>query len=140
SRAGADVKLVSKHPEDLPQSEQDALAKQGIAPVEVSTKDEEVTSVRRVFASLRLSTGDGRSTVLSFGGAEDPDAMPFRLAFALWRLQDGHPVRIGFASDAPRLTAAEAYEIYQQQGLFAPNGTDVYALAAASLEAADFDV
>jgi hypothetical protein len=49
-------------------------------------------------------------------------------------------VSVGFAGDAPRLTAAEAFELYQQQGLFAPAGTDVYALAAAAIAAADFRV
>ncbi|HEX5009921.1 MAG TPA: Gldg family protein, partial [Planctomycetota bacterium] len=140
ARAGASVEVEVKHPEDLPQAEQDALAAQGLLPSEVATRDEEVTSVRKVWASLRLSSADGHSTVLPFGGASDLDALPFRLAFALWRLQTGREVTVGFAGDAPRLTAAEAFELYQQQGLFAPAGTDVYALAAAAIAAADFRV
>ena len=140
SRAGAQIETVVRHPEDLPPAEQAALAAQGIEPVEIATRDEEVTTLRRVHAALRLSTQQGRSTVLSFGGAADLDTLPFRLAFALWRLQTGREVRVGFAGDAPRLTAAEAFELYQQQGLFAPSGSDVYALAAESLAAADFRI
>jgi hypothetical protein len=139
-RAGAEVTLAVRQPDDLPAAEREALAAQGIAPVSLVTRDAEVTTAREVYAALRLSTPGGASTLLSFGGAADLDALPFRLAFALWRLQTGRSVRVGFAGDAPRLTAAEAFELFQQQGLFAPAGTDVYALAAEAVAAADFEV
>ncbi len=140
ARAGAQVTLAVRQPDDLAAPERDALAAQGIAPVQLVSRDDEVTSAREVYAALRLSTPAGRSTVLSFGGAADLDALPFRLAFGLWRLQTGRSAHIGFAGDAPRLTAAEAFELFQQQGLFAPAGTDVYAMAAEALAAADFEV
>src|SRR5262249_24176225 len=48
--------------------------------------------------------------------------------------------RVAFASDVPRLSAAEAFEQFQQKGLFAPRGTDVFALARESLEQNDLEV
>jgi len=88
-----------------------------------------------------------RAVLLDFPDERAFERLEFRLALALLRL-DGrlgsaggadagapfHVPRIAFASDVPRLSAAEAYEQYQQQGLFAPRGADVYALAREALE------
>ncbi|MHC5210825.1 MAG: Gldg family protein [Planctomycetota bacterium] len=140
-RAGAEVSLDVVHPEDLDDVAREALLDEGIAPVQVSTHAEEVTTVRSVWAALRLERADGtHRTVLSFPDAASFESLEFRLAFALWRLQTGRAPHVAFASDAPRLSAAEARQQYQKQGLFAPAGTDVYALARERLVAADFRV
>ena len=52
----------------------------------------------------------GRSVVLSFPDVPSFEDLEFRLVFALWKLANGRSVHIAFASDAPRLSAAEAYE------------------------------
>lgn len=138
-RAGADVAVSLLHPEDLDREERGRLSAQGIEPVKITTRDEETTTVRTVYSAVRLSSGS-RSEVLRFPGAASFENLEFRLAFALWRLQTGRQPHIAFASDTPRLSAAEAYELYQQQQLFAPMGTDVYSLARGFLEGCDFRV
>src|SRR6185503_228598 len=108
-------------------------------PVKITTRDEETTTVRTVYSAVRLTSGS-RSETLRFPGAASFENLEFRLAFALWRLQTGRQVDIAFASDTPRLSAAEAYELYQQQSLFAPMGTDVYSLAREVLAGTDFRI
>src|SRR6185503_17176335 len=88
--------------------------------------------------ALRLARG-GREVVLAFPSARAFERTEFRLAFALERLGGRAAPKVAFASDVPRLSAAEAYE-YQKQGLFAPSGTDVFALARASLARNDLEV
>ena len=152
-RAGARLALRRRPPEDLAEGERTAL---GLVPHQAASADEEVTRVSRFFAALRLARDDAGGASASPGGRERvvlldfPDEraferLEFRLALALLRL-DGqsaagadegapfHVPRIAFASDVPRLSAAEAYEQYQQKGLFAPRGADVYALAREALE------
>jgi hypothetical protein len=137
--AGAELKVTRTYPEDLDPPARARLGALGLAPVKITTRDEEVTTVRTVYSGLRLS-GRGRSEVLRFPGAASFENLEFRLAFALWRLETGRRPEIGFASDTPRLSAAEAYEYYQTQGLFAPMGTDVYSLARDFLLGCDFRI
>jgi hypothetical protein len=138
-RAGANLETVRVVPEDLDAGARAKLAREGIEPVKVTTQEEEVTNVRTVYSALRVSSG-GRSEVLRFPDERAFDLLEFRLAFCLWRLQTGRRPVVAFASDVPRQTAAEAYEEYQQQGLFAPMGVDVYSLAREAVSGADFDV
>ena len=140
-RQGAEIEVHAVDPDALGADELAALASQGLAPVQISDREGEVTSVRSVYAGLRLSApARGRSTALAFPDAAAFETLEFRLAFALWRLQSGRTVRVGFASDAPRLTAAESQVYYQKQGLLAPSGSDVYSLARQRLSASDFEV
>jgi len=144
-RAGAALDVQVMLPEDLDAAGRAALAAEGIAPVDVTTRDGEVTSVRSVWCSLRLRRAGGggvpaRATVLPFPDAQSLQPLEFRLAFALWRLRTGREPLVGFASDAPRLSAAEAHELYQKRGLIPPQGSDVYALARAAVESWDFRV
>jgi hypothetical protein len=140
-REGAEIALELVHPEDLDERALAGLEAEGVVPVQVSSRAEEVTTVRSVWAALRLERADGtRRTVLRFPDSAAFESLEFRLAFALWRLQTGREPHVGFASDAPRLSAAEARQQYQKEGLFAPAGTDVYALARERLVAADFRV
>jgi ABC transporter family protein len=138
-RAGAELKVASIHPEDLGEEGRQALAASGIEPVKVSTREEEETTVRTVWSSLRLSAR-GRSEVIRLPDPAAFEDLEFRIAFALWRLATGRRPLIGFVGDFPRLSPAEAHEYYQTQGLFPPMGTDVYSLARDLLESSGFRV
>ena len=138
-RAGAQLAVSSIHPEDLGEDGRASLSASGIEPVKVSTREEEVTTVRTVWSALRLSAR-GRSEVIKLPDAASFEDLEFRLAFALWRLETGRRPLVAFAGDSPRLSPAEAHEQYQTQGLFAPMGTDVYSLARDLLESSGFRV
>lgn len=138
-RSGADVRLTRTWPDELDADARGALADEDIVPVSVTSTDEEVTTVRRVYLALRLSAGE-RSEVLRFSGAESFEALEFRVAFALHRLLTGERPHIVFASDVPRLSAAEAHQFFQTQGLISPQGKDVYSIARDLLEELDFRV
>ncbi|MFH0947150.1 MAG: Gldg family protein [Planctomycetota bacterium] len=139
ARAGADLTLIRTVPEDLDQEARQRLADDGVAPFPFASRSEEVTTVRTVFSALRLSAG-GRTELLPLKEPAAAENLEFRVAFALHRLQTGRPVRIAFASDAPRLSSAEAYQYYQSKGLIPPSGKDVYSLARGVLSGCDFDV
>ena len=86
-RQGAEIELHALDPDTLGGDELAALATQGLAPVQISDRDGEVTSVRSVYAGLRLSAPAlGRSTALAFPDGAAFEDLEFRLAFALWRL------------------------------------------------------
>lgn len=111
----------------------------GIAPFQVRSQDGERSVVRAVHATLRVSQGE-RHEDLAFPDALSFEDAEFRLAHALWRLVEGRRARIALATDAPRLSPAEAQAEYQSRQRFAPSGTDVYSLARGALERADFEV
>ena len=140
-RQGAEIEVHAIDPDSMEADELAALAVQGFSPVQISDREGEATSVRSVYAGLRLSAPTlGRSTALAFPDGAAFEDLEFRLAFALWRLQTGRTVKVGFAADAPRLTAAESHAYYIQQGLMTPSGSDVYSLARQRLSASDFEV
>ncbi|MCZ6597297.1 MAG: Gldg family protein [Planctomycetota bacterium] len=138
-RAGAALDVTNVHPEDLDQIEREALAAEGRGPVHVTTRDEELITVRTVYSSIRLARGD-RVEVLRFDDAPSFELLEFRLAFALWRLETGEHPTVAFAADAERPAASIAFEEYQQKGLFAPKGTDHFNLARTLLGRCDFEV
>lgn len=138
-RAGAVIDVQRLYPEDLDAPRRDALAAEGVQPVRFTTRDEDLTVVRTVYSAIKLE-GNGRTELLHFPNRLSFEHLEFRLAFALWRLQTGRQPHIAFASDVPRLSAAEAYHDFQQRSLLAPSGTDVYSLAREALERADFRV
>jgi hypothetical protein len=137
-RAGARLSVRTVDPDELDEAEKKTLAAEGIEPFRVTTKDEEVTTVRTVHAALRLSSR-GRTEVLRFRDAVSIENLEFRLAFALWRLETGRRPLVAFASDAPRLSPAEAWDL-QQASLTPPSGTDAYAVARGLLEGCDYRV
>ncbi|MCI0589611.1 MAG: GldG family protein [Planctomycetes bacterium] len=137
-RAGARLSVRSVDPDDLGEAGRKALAAEGIEPFKATTKDEETTTVRTVYAALRLASR-GRSETLRFPDAVSIENLEFRLAFALWRLETGRRPLVAFASDAPRLSPAEAWDL-QQAGFTPPSGTDVYGVARGLLEGCDFRV
>ncbi|HVS11940.1 MAG TPA: Gldg family protein, partial [Planctomycetota bacterium] len=137
-RAGTQVEVRELDPSELSEERRAELQREGLELFALATRDDEVTRVRRVHAAVRIAAR-GRSTLLAFPDALAFEGLEFRLAFALWRLEQGRGARVAFASDVPRPSPAEAWE-FQQQGLFSPMGSDVYALARERLRAADFDL
>ena len=138
---GVELVVERLDPELLSPAEQQELERIGAGPVEIASRSEESRVVRRVQASLVLEPDErhtGSPVVVSLHDPDALDELEFRLALALRSLDRGRP-RIGFASDLPRMTAAEAWE-YQASGLFAPLGTDEYALARERLERSGFEV
>lgn len=111
----------------------------GAGPVAFTDREEEVTRVRRAWCSVLFESG-GRTAVVRFA---DPSALAqveLRAMLALRRVRDGRAPLVALASDVPRLTPAEAHELFQQRGLIAPTGADPYARARRLLIDAGFDV
>ncbi|HRP62364.1 MAG TPA: Gldg family protein [Phycisphaerales bacterium] len=138
-RAGARLAVAWTPPEDMAQEERSALEQRGVRAIRMTTRDEDITTVRSVYMTLELSS-NGRRELLTFSDRASFENVEFRLAFALWRLETGRKPHIAFASDVPRLSAAEAFHDFQQRNLLAPSGADVYSLAREALERMDFRV
>jgi hypothetical protein len=136
ARAGLTLELAHEDADELTAEELAARA----LPSHVGALDDDgVTRATRYVCALELARGEQR-LVLDFADARAFERLEFRLVDALRRLAGARATRVAFASDVPRLSAAEAYEQYQQKSLFAPRGTDVYALARASLAAQGLEV
>ena len=135
--AGADLDLERLRPDEMDEGERARLESQGVRPIQMASRRDEVTEVRSVWCSLRLSAG-GRHEIVDFPDAAAYEDLEFRVAFALSRLATGRRPHIAFAADTPRLSAAESHRYYQTQGLISPQGTDEYSLARARLEEAGF--
>lgn len=127
------------HPDESDEAQRAELAARDIVPVDVTTIDEGTRTVRSVFATIELQSGQQRE-LLPFRNLRGFDEPDFALALALTSIARGRRLRVAFASDVPRLSAAEAYEHFQQKGLFAPLGTDKYSLARETLSDLGFDV
>ncbi len=138
-RAGAKLDVRRIVPTDLGPEGRRLLESRGIRSHESATADGDVTTVRRFFAAVALHRS-GAEEVLAFPDERSFETLEYRLALALWILNGGKKPHVAFASDAPRLSAAEAYEEYQQRGLFAPKGSDVYSLAREVLRGAQVRV
>ena len=133
------LRVERVRPEDLSETQREALQAGGVQPVTIASLAEESTTVRTLWSSVRISAGE-RQELLPFAELDAFEHAEFRLAFALWRLATGeHPV-VAVAADNPRLSAAEAHEEFQRKGLIAPTGTDAYAVARQVLERVDFQV
>ncbi|MEX1025603.1 MAG: Gldg family protein [Planctomycetota bacterium] len=137
--AGLIAELEVRHPDESDALERATLAETNVEPFEITTESEDRTTVRSLFATLVLES-EGERHVLPFRRLRGFDEPDFAIALGLRTLALGRAPRIAFASDVPRLSAAEAYEGFQQQGLFAPQGADVYSLARETLDELGFDV
>lgn len=135
-------------PEALEPDERDVLTRAGIAPFPFQGPVGLNGSERRqAYLTLRLSLGppaqaeSGLSLVrdLAFESALEREEVEFRLALALESLNQGRRPAIGFASDLPRMSAAEDYEFQVNQS-FAPREGDVFGRARRQLERAGFAV
>lgn len=135
-RAGLAFELVHEDADALSAEE---LAARALPSHVGAVEDDGVTRATRYVCALELARGE-RRLVLDFADARAFERLEYRLVDALRRLAGAPATRVAFASDVPRLSAAEAYEQYQQKSLFAPRGTDVYALARAALAAQGLEV
>ncbi|MBI4881054.1 MAG: Gldg family protein [Planctomycetes bacterium] len=117
----------------------DACGPEGCEPARVTSKNDEVTTVRTVWSALRFESA-GRVEALPLPDAAAFEDLEFRIAFALWRLATGRRPHVAFASDAPRLSAGEAHHYFQTRGLIPPAGKDAYSLAREILRRAGFRV
>ncbi len=138
-RRGAGLRVRRVDPEDLDAGARARLAEQGIEPARTTSRRDEVTTVRTSWSALRLARA-GRAEVLLLPDAASFEDLEFRVAFALWRLATGKRPHVAFASDAPRLSAGEAYTYFQSRGLIPPSGKDAYSLAREVLCRAGFRV
>lgn len=138
-RAGANLAVERVRPEDLDAEARAALEAAGVRATRASSELEEVTTVRSFYAALRI-TGNGRTEVLPFDRLLDFENAEFRIAYALDRLRTGKRARVAFASDIPRMSAGEAYSLFQQRGLIPPQGKDVYSVSREWLERCEFEV
>ena len=146
-----DLEWQRVFPEALDPTEREALARSGIAsfpfqgPVGLNGSER-----RQAFLTLRLSLGppdmgdtgatdNGLVCDLAFESALEREEVEFRLALALETLNQGRRPMIGFASDLPRMSAAEDYEFQVNQS-FAPREGDVFGRARRQLERAGFAV
>lgn len=133
------VELERVFPENLTTAERDALARDGVrafpfqGPVGLSGSER-----RQGFMTLRLAHGQVTRD-LAFESAFEREELAFRLGLALESFTQGRAPRVGFASDLPRLSAAEDYE-YQSARSFAPREGDVFGRARRQLERAGFAV
>ena len=137
--SGAELDITALHPEDFSDDERQGWLDAGVQPFQSASLDEEVTTVRTLWSALRIGAA-GRTEVLAFHDVDAFENVEFRLAFALWRLTTGQRPRVAFVADSPRLSAAEAHQHFQTQGLIAPLGKDVYSTAREVLTSVDFDV
>ncbi|MCC6406019.1 MAG: Gldg family protein [Planctomycetes bacterium] len=137
--AGADLELVRRLPEALSDAEREALAREGLAARAVETRDETATTVRAVWAALRVSCGSS-TTVVDLTSVDGDAVLEFRLVLALERALGRRAPRVALAADTPRLSAAEARELYEARKLFAPSESDVYSQAESWLAENGFDV
>ncbi len=136
--SGAKLELSWVAADDADAATLAGFADDGVLPAAL-VADRESSGGGEVFAALRL-TAQERSTIVDLTDAAALEELEFRLAFALRRLTTGITPTIAFASDVPRPSAAEAYENFQEKGLFAPKGVDVYGAARRRLASAGFRV
>ena len=144
---GLNVTVSQVRPSRLSPQQRSELAALGLAPFRATRAKSatgDVAGAQEAWASLRLVSGE-QIEVLEFQDAAEAEQLEFRLAFALERIRKNAQapgagtVKLGFASDLPRMSAAEDYE-YQSKGSFAPREGDVFQLARQSLARAGFQV
>jgi hypothetical protein len=136
--AGASLTIVKIDPEDLSAAERARLEAVGIAPVKVTTREEEATVVRSIYAAVRFVRGD-RAEAVRLPDAAAFESLEFKLAFAIWKLATGRAPHVAVVSDSPRMSPAEDWDM-QQAGLNPPKGNDVYSLARQVLRDLGFRV
>lgn len=140
---GAPLELVRRLPDTLDAADREALAREGLVARAVETRDETAATVRAVWAALRVRSGAGageRSSVVDLTSVDGDSVAEFRLVLALERALGRPATKLALAADTPRLSAAEARELYEAKQLFAPTETDVYSQAERWLADNGFDV
>jgi len=122
---GLGISFRTIRPEDLAVEEQQKLRAEGIAPFHIDSVQDDAEAAVPVWSALRLRYRNHVQVVPRLDRRMLPH-LEFLLAAAVDRFQTGSGPHIGVLSDMPRLSAAEAHADYQQKGLVAPVGSDVY--------------
>ncbi len=139
AREFKNVSLRELQPQTYDTLEQAELAEAGISRLLVSTTSAEVTRIYSIYAHLLMRRG-ARTEVLEFPSQRSFQALRFRLAHALERLDRGKPTQLALYAQPPRISPAEATLEYQRKGLFAPRESDVFSELEELLEEYDFKV
>jgi hypothetical protein len=122
---GLGISFRTVRPEDLTAREQQQLRAAGITAFHIDSVRHDAEAVVPVWSALRLSYRNDVQVVPRLD-QRMLHHVEFLLAAAVDRFRTGSGPHIGVLSDLPRLTAAEAHADYQQKGLTAPVGSDVY--------------
>jgi len=127
-------------PEDLDAAGQSALRAAGLGPFSTMSVSDDEQSVAEIWSAMRVMC-QGRETVIPQIDQQSLTDFQFLISAAVDRCRAGNqgPV-VGFLSDLPRLSAAEAHQDYTQMGYIAPEGTDVYSEARRLLERYGYQV
>ena len=134
------LELTRIFPEALDQTARDALVRSGVQPFPFRGPVGLAGSERRQgFMTLRLAAPEKSPLDLAFESGVEREELAFRLGLALETLARGRAPRVAFASDLPRMSAAEDYE-FQAERSFAPREGDVFGRARRLLERAGFEV
>ncbi len=134
---GIETRVV--RPEDLPAAEREDLERAGIVPFSVERVEGDEAVLAPIYAGVLLRHGE-RSAAIPRIDARSVGHLEFLVAAAAKRIETGTAPRVGFLSDLPRLSPAEAHSDYQQKGYLAPIGSDVYSYAKDLLAGHGYDV
>ena len=130
---GLGISFRIVRPEDLAADEQQKLRAAGITPFYMESVQHDARAAVPVWSALRLRYGDNVQVIPRLDQPSLPH-VEFLLAAAVNRFDAGSGPHIGVLSDLPRLTPAEVLTDYQQKGLVAPVGSDVYSRVKSMLE------
>lgn len=113
-------------PEKLSREERDALIDAGIEPFTIDRVEGDQTVRSRVWAAIRLRT-PSLSTVIPRLDPRTLTDLQFLIGAAIQRLdrQSAGPL-VGFVTDIPRMTGAQAFEEYTQMGYTPPEGSNPF--------------
>jgi hypothetical protein len=117
-------------PESLSREERHALVQAGVEPFTIERVEDDQTVRSSVWAALRLGTPALSTTIPQIEPRMLPD-LQFLVGAALTRLERASPGPVvGFVSDVPKLTGAQAFEEYTQMGYTPPEGSNPFGEAA----------
>lgn len=113
-------------PESLSREEQNALVEAGIEPFTIERVENDQTVRSSVWAALRIGTPSLSTSIPQIEPRMLQD-LQFLVGAALTRLERAAPGPvIGFVSDVPKLTGAQAFEEYTQMGYTPPEGSNPF--------------
>lgn len=114
------------NPESLSREDRDALIESGIEPFSIDRVEEDQTVRSTVWSALRLRTS-ALSTVIPRLDPRMLSDVQFLIGAAVRRLNTGSAgPTIGFVTDIPRMSGAQAFEEYTQMGYTPPEGSNPF--------------
>jgi hypothetical protein len=120
-------------PESLSLDEQNRIIDAGIRPFSIQRVEGDQTVRSRVWCGLYVKN-PAHATVIPEVAPSMLRDLQFLIAAALLRIERGSPgPLVGFVSDNPRLSQAQAYEEYTQMGATPPEGSDPFSEASSLL-------